>query len=168
VAGILDAIVSALTPDRYESKYQHAPQYPAPQNLGQYLSSTAKGFDPRTPGGAFNLATLLVPGAGKGRPTFRQQEYLDAIRYSSGPQTPGTGAYFHGADPGVIRLATRIGQPFPHSHIPYTTGHGYLTAARNAGEILSSEKVFPPEAGFPANSQIRRMILRILEGNQGG
>lgn len=108
---VLHGAVSAVTPDRFEAKYQHAAVIPPPQSFGQYLSSTAKSFDPRTPGGAFNLATFLIPGFKRGVPTPAQQDFLDMIYNSSRMGQQGRNA---AGGYGIMK----IGESLPESVSP--------------------------------------------------
>lgn len=168
MAGILSrtghALVSALTPDRYEQPLS-GPQLieDNPQSLHDYLMANLQAFDPRTPEGAFNLATILVPGAkgniagsmrfaAEGRATPAQESLLRAIYRSSRGQASRTGPLFN-EDVSTGWLAAALGRPstqrVPSELTMFRAENPLLALFRGGGQLGPYPVGKLPPGGIP-------------------
>lgn len=83
LAALAHHLYNSLTPRTNEPEGA-----PEGQNLHQYLSSTARAFDPRTAAGLGQLATILFPGGrGRGGLTPMQKMYMDQLGNVGGGKT---------------------------------------------------------------------------------
>jgi hypothetical protein len=180
IASGAGAIERAFTPQRSSAGLPPMTNLDASRpSITQYLTENAKAFDPRTPSGLFNLATILVPGKGAGLPTDAQEALLSAIHFSSRSTTPGINAAFNFADPSV-RALVRAGGP-GHSigrpDVQYSSLPG-ISEAKNPLDRISgsdaptltsginrmSRAGLYPERGFPAAYLTRLIAARAARG----
>lgn len=189
---LIHAIVSALTPDRYESdkritNYQPV-QGPTLHSVAQEPGQFIHSLDPRTPSGAFNLAMAMFrPGPGRGgkfigEMTPMQKAYIQQLKGQTpthstiGPSEfatdPSTSAFhsmfgYTGTDPWaeLMRMAEDTGK------IRYARG---VTSPGNAASITgltpplnmgSSARREFSMSDMATNKAAYQALLNILSGD---